>query len=228
MLLAKVLGAGVPLGAREEEEDEVVPRVVVEVTLVAVALAVVGELREVELERVEEDDRDEVEVVDVRREVGIVDAELVAIVVGRTGERVLLVPLVVGFPLMGASLLSVMMLESAGPRTGARVAVCCRLTLLFLPFLSLLRSTGLAMLKEKSRERRKHKVRKDEADRAAMVAERAAGWGKSEKRNKKKKKKELERRWFIYLLPIASYRFRLISTSTSMMYFDRTRVALFT
>lgn len=122
MLAANALEGAVELGAADEEELDELLVDVLDVR-VAVALAVVGELLVVELERVDDDDR-EVVLLDLE----VVEEELLddEVVVGRTGARVLAVEvnaLLRAGPRIGASRLEVSMLLSGAPRTGARVCL---------------------------------------------------------------------------------------------------------
>lgn len=159
MLAANALEGAVELGAADEEE---LVELRLEV-LVAVALAVVGELRVVELERVDEEDDREVVLLDLDVLEELLDDE---VVVGLTGARVLEVnALLKADPRTGASRLEVSMLLSGAPRTGARV--CLLSTRLSFP--SLDRSTGVAAVKKQKSESRMQYARRKEADRAIIA-----------------------------------------------------------
>lgn len=159
MLAANALEGAVELGTADEEE---LVELRLEV-LVAVALAVVGELRVVELERVDEEDDREVVLLDLDVVEELLDDE---VVVGLTGARVLEVSaLLKADPRIGASRLEVSMLLSGAPRTGARV---CLLST-WLSFPSLDRSTGVAVVTRQRSESRKQYARRKEAVRAIIA-----------------------------------------------------------
>lgn len=159
MLAANALEGAVELGAADEEE---LVELRLEV-LVAVALAVVGELRVVELERVDKEDDREVVLLDLDVVEELRDDE---VVVGLTGARVLEVnALLKADPRTGASRLEVSMLLSGAPRTGARV--CLLSTRLSFP--SLDRSTGVAVVNKQRSESRRQYARRKEADRAIIA-----------------------------------------------------------